>query len=42
MASIRKLYDVLKVPNQVVDGTSPFPEDEQKVKNGISLEFRYV
>lgn len=40
VASVRKLYDVLKVPNQVVDGTLPFPEDEQKVRHGIALEFR--
>ncbi|CAL1697352.1 unnamed protein product [Somion occarium] len=42
MATVRKLYDVLKVPNQVVDGTVPFPEDEQKLKTGVSLEFRNV
>ncbi|KAI0079057.1 P-loop containing nucleoside triphosphate hydrolase protein [Panus rudis PR-1116 ss-1] len=42
IASVRKLYDILKVPNIVVDGTVPFPEDKQKVKSGISLEFRNV
>ncbi|KAK7688165.1 hypothetical protein QCA50_008535 [Cerrena zonata] len=42
IASVRKLYDVMKIPNQVVDGTIPFPEDEQKIRHGVSLEFRHV
>lgn len=41
-ASVRKLYDVLNVQNKIVDGTIPFPEDRQKARGGLSVEFRYV
>lgn len=41
-ATVRKLYDIVHIPNKIQDGTKPFPEDSQKVKHGISLEFRNV
>ncbi|KAH9947363.1 P-loop containing nucleoside triphosphate hydrolase protein [Amylocystis lapponica] len=42
LAAVRKLYDVEHIPNRIVDGTLPFPEDVQKVKMGIAVEFRNV
>ncbi|KAI8983177.1 P-loop containing nucleoside triphosphate hydrolase protein [Trametes punicea] len=42
LATVRKLYDVARIPNRIPDGTVPFPEDAQKIKNGISVEFRNV
>ncbi|KAJ8595027.1 P-loop containing nucleoside triphosphate hydrolase protein [Rhizopogon salebrosus TDB-379] len=39
---VRKLYEFENVPNKVVDGTEPFPEDQQSIRSGISLEFRNV
>ena len=41
LASVRKLYEVGTVPNQIQDGTIPFPEDSAEIKSGIALEFRY-
>lgn len=41
LADIRALHDVSQIPNKVIDGSEPFPEDTQKVKSGIALEFRY-
>ena len=40
--SIRQLYEVVNVKNQVVDGTEPYPEDRQTLRTGISVEFRSV
>ncbi|KAG2091498.1 P-loop containing nucleoside triphosphate hydrolase protein [Suillus discolor] len=41
--SIRAMYELAdKVLNEVVDGTKPFPEDKQSLRNGISIEFRNV
>lgn len=42
LEAIRKLYEVKNIPNRVVDGTIPYPEDKQKLRSGISIEFRYV
>ncbi|KAI0656859.1 P-loop containing nucleoside triphosphate hydrolase protein [Cubamyces menziesii] len=42
LATVRKLYDVAHIPNRVPDGTVPFPEDAQKIRNGVELEFRNV
>ncbi|GBE78652.1 hypothetical protein SCP_0115410 [Sparassis crispa] len=42
LATVRKLYDVVDIPNRIPDGNVPFPEDTQKLKAGISLEFRNV
>jgi hypothetical protein len=37
---VRKLYEFENVLNKVVDGTELFPEDQQSIRSGISLEFR--
>ncbi|KAI9437632.1 HlyB/MsbA family ABC transporter [Lactarius indigo] len=42
LASLRKLYEVDNIPNKVVDGTIPFPENARSISDGISLEFRNV
>ncbi|KAH9028877.1 HlyB/MsbA family ABC transporter [Lactarius pseudohatsudake] len=42
LSSLRKLYEAENIPNKVVDGTIPFPENAQSVSDGISLEFRNV
>ncbi|KAJ6573835.1 P-loop containing nucleoside triphosphate hydrolase protein [Mycena vulgaris] len=42
LASIRKLYETYTIPNVVPDGATPFPEDQQKVRFGVSVEFRNV
>ena len=42
LASVRKLYEVHNIPNKVVDGTVPFPEEASQVRFGIALEFRWV
>ncbi|KAI0668740.1 P-loop containing nucleoside triphosphate hydrolase protein [Trametes maxima] len=39
---VRKLYDVAHIPNRIRDGTVPFPEDAQKIRHGVALEFRGV
>ena len=36
-----KLYEAVKIPNQVSNGTIPFPANEQSIRDGISLEFRF-
>lgn len=40
VSAVRKLYEILQIPNKIVDGTTPFPENTQKIKGGVSLEFR--
>ncbi|KAH8996469.1 HlyB/MsbA family ABC transporter [Lactarius hatsudake] len=42
LSSLRKLYEAENIPNKVVDGTIPFPENAQLISDGISLEFRNV
>ncbi|KAH9931269.1 P-loop containing nucleoside triphosphate hydrolase protein [Fomitopsis serialis] len=42
LATVRKMYDIVNIPNRVPDGTVPFPEDAQKAKSGITVEFRNV
>ncbi|KZT68757.1 P-loop containing nucleoside triphosphate hydrolase protein [Daedalea quercina L-15889] len=42
LATVRKLYDIVNIPNRIPDGTVPFPEDAQKAKAGIDVEFRNV
>ncbi|KAG6885031.1 hypothetical protein C0993_006447 [Termitomyces sp. T159_Od127] len=38
-ADVRRVYEVENIPNRVSDGTEPFPEDEQSLATGISVEF---
>ena len=40
LASVRKVYEVVNIPNLVVDGTIPFPEDTAQIRLGVSLEFK--
>jgi hypothetical protein len=40
LASVRRLYEIENISNKVVDGREPYPENEQKLKDGISVEFR--
>ncbi|KAJ7924347.1 P-loop containing nucleoside triphosphate hydrolase protein [Mycena leptocephala] len=42
LASIRKMYETYTIPNVVVDGTTPFPEDQQSLGLGVAVEFRNV
>ncbi|KAJ7102576.1 P-loop containing nucleoside triphosphate hydrolase protein [Mycena belliarum] len=42
LASIRKLYETYTIPNIVSDGATPFPEDQQSLNLGVSVEFRNV
>jgi uncharacterized protein with von Willebrand factor type A (vWA) domain len=38
--SLRDLYEFKNVQNKVVDGTERFPENQQSLSSGISIEFR--
>jgi hypothetical protein len=40
LMSLRKLLEAGNITNKVVEGTIPFPENGQSIRNGISLEFR--
>jgi hypothetical protein len=40
--SVRKLYEMVNIPNRVVDGQEPFPENDKTLDTGISIEFKYV
>ncbi|KAG2053567.1 P-loop containing nucleoside triphosphate hydrolase protein [Suillus hirtellus] len=42
LARIRDLYEIENIRNQVVDGTEPFPENQESLANGISVEFKNV
>jgi hypothetical protein len=41
-ANIRNLYEIENVENKVVDGIESFPENQQTLRSGISVEFRNV
>jgi hypothetical protein len=41
LLSLRKLFEAGNIPNKITDGTTPFPENQQLISDGISLEFRY-
>ena len=41
LSKLRRLYEAETIPNEVVDGMTPFPENAQSIGDGISLEFRY-
>jgi hypothetical protein len=42
LSNLRKLHEAENIPNKVVDGNTPFPENAQSIGDGISLEFRYL
>jgi hypothetical protein len=41
LSALRKLHEVGNIANQVPDGGVPFPQNEQSIRDGISLEFRW-
>jgi hypothetical protein len=40
LISVRKLYEIVELPNRVVDGELPFPENRQSLEFGMTIEFR--
>ena len=42
LLNLRKLFEAGDITNKIVDGTTPFPENQQSIRDGISLEFRYL
>jgi hypothetical protein len=40
-SALRQLYEAGNIANTVADGTTPFPENEQSIRDGIAVEFRY-
>jgi hypothetical protein len=44
LSGVRKLYEIINIPNRVVDGRQPFPEDQQAfdMDGGVSIEFQQV
>ncbi|KAG1809947.1 P-loop containing nucleoside triphosphate hydrolase protein [Suillus plorans] len=42
ITDVRNIYELKNVQNKVVDGTEQFPENQQSLSNGISVEFRNV
>ena len=40
LESVKKLYEVVNIPNAVKDGSVSFPEDTAQLRSGIELEFR--
>jgi hypothetical protein len=40
--AIRKLYEIGHIANQMEDGKRHYPEDENTLRMGINVEFRYV
>jgi hypothetical protein len=41
LLDLRKQFEVGNIANKIVDGITPFPENQQLIRDGISLEFRY-
>ncbi|KAG1845093.1 hypothetical protein DFJ58DRAFT_512399 [Suillus subalutaceus] len=39
---VRKLYEIENVENKVVDGVESFPENQQTLRSGVSVEFRLI
>ncbi|TFK76612.1 P-loop containing nucleoside triphosphate hydrolase protein [Pluteus cervinus] len=42
VASVRRLYDVVTIKNRVRDGAQPYPQNQQSLAQGITVEFRNV
>ena len=42
LLDLRKHFEAGNITNKVVEGTTPFPENQQSIRDGISLEFRYL
>ncbi|EGO19480.1 hypothetical protein SERLADRAFT_453452 [Serpula lacrymans var. lacrymans S7.9] len=41
-SSVRKLYEIAHIPNRILDGKEPFPENSRTLDSGILIEFRNV
>lgn len=41
LSSLRQMYEASNIANTIVDGTTPFPENQQSIRDGIAVEFRY-
>jgi hypothetical protein len=39
-SALRQLYEAENIANTVADGTTPFPENQQSIRDGIAVEFR--
>jgi hypothetical protein len=42
LADIRSIYAIENLKNKVVDGSKSFPENQQSLRSGISIEFRLI
>lgn len=40
IARVRNLYEMHEIPNKVPDGSVPYPENQNSLEMGISIEFR--
>ena len=40
LTSVKKVYEVVNIPNVLSDGTIPFPEEASQIRSGVALEFR--
>ena len=40
-SALRQLHEAGNIANIVADGTTPFPENAQSIRDGIAVEFRY-
>jgi hypothetical protein len=41
LSALRQLYEAGSIANTVADGTTPYPENQQSIRDGIAIEFRY-
>lgn len=42
LMTVRRLYEVTEIKNEIVDGSTPFPEDTASLKLGVAIEFRWA
>ncbi|KAF9448852.1 P-loop containing nucleoside triphosphate hydrolase protein [Macrolepiota fuliginosa MF-IS2] len=42
LLTVRRLYEVTAIQNQITDGVEPYPEDSTSLRLGMSIEFRDV
>jgi ABC-type multidrug transport system fused ATPase/permease subunit len=42
LSTAHDVYEIENIQNRIVDGTEPFPENQQSLAGGISVEFRNV
>ncbi|KIK60425.1 hypothetical protein GYMLUDRAFT_43735 [Collybiopsis luxurians FD-317 M1] len=41
-ATVRKMFEMIDLPNRIPDGAVPYPENQQALQMGMSIEFRSV